>query len=126
MSEPVTCECGAHALTGEPVHPHFGVGRVQQAYCFECNMLLYWQDGKPVTQAMVPAVTSVPSRVTPLKKFELLSELRPPVPVALIVPPVIVLPTDGRTTMAIRYALSNNIGLGGHNGAVIFKRYDGD
>jgi len=26
----------------------------------------------------------------------------------------------------IRYALSNNIGLGGHNGAVIFKRYDGD
>jgi 3-oxoacyl-[acyl-carrier-protein] synthase II len=28
--------------------------------------------------------------------------------------------------MEIRYALSNNIGLGGHNGAVIFKRYDGD
>jgi 3-oxoacyl-(acyl-carrier-protein) synthase len=28
--------------------------------------------------------------------------------------------------LAIRYALSNNIGLGGHNGAVIFKRYDGD
>jgi 3-oxoacyl-[acyl-carrier-protein] synthase II len=28
--------------------------------------------------------------------------------------------------MAIRYALSNNIGLGGHNGAVIFKRYTGD
>ncbi len=27
---------------------------------------------------------------------------------------------------SIRYALSNNIGLGGHNGAVIFKRYDGD
>jgi len=26
----------------------------------------------------------------------------------------------------VRYALSNNIGLGGHNGAVIFKRYDGD
>jgi 3-oxoacyl-[acyl-carrier-protein] synthase II len=26
----------------------------------------------------------------------------------------------------IRYALSNNIGLGGHNGAVIFKRYTGD
>jgi len=26
----------------------------------------------------------------------------------------------------IRYGLSNNIGLGGHNGAVIFKRYDGD
>ncbi|MEO8208595.1 MAG: beta-ketoacyl-ACP synthase II [Chloroflexota bacterium] len=26
----------------------------------------------------------------------------------------------------LRYALSNNIGLGGHNGAVIFKRYDGD
>ena len=26
----------------------------------------------------------------------------------------------------IRYALSNNIGLGGHNGAVIFKRYEGD
>ena len=30
------------------------------------------------------------------------------------------------TGMAVRYALSNNIGLGGHNGAVIFKRYDGD
>ena len=30
------------------------------------------------------------------------------------------------TSMPVRYALSNNIGLGGHNGAVIFKRYDGD
>ena len=30
------------------------------------------------------------------------------------------------TPMPIRYALSNNIGLGGHNGAVIFRRYDGD
>ena len=30
------------------------------------------------------------------------------------------------TPMTVRYALSNNIGLGGHNGAVIFKRYDGD
>ncbi len=30
------------------------------------------------------------------------------------------------TPMPIRYGLSNNIGLGGHNGAVIFKRYDGD
>jgi 3-oxoacyl-[acyl-carrier-protein] synthase II len=29
------------------------------------------------------------------------------------------------TAMPVRYALSNNIGLGGHNGAVIFKRYDG-
>jgi beta-ketoacyl-acyl-carrier-protein synthase II len=29
-------------------------------------------------------------------------------------------------SMPIRYALSNNIGLGGHNGAVIFKRYEGD
>jgi len=28
--------------------------------------------------------------------------------------------------MPVRYALSNNIGLGGHNGAVIFRRYDGD
>ncbi|MEO8274416.1 MAG: beta-ketoacyl-ACP synthase II [Chloroflexota bacterium] len=28
--------------------------------------------------------------------------------------------------MPVRYALSNNIGLGGHNGAIIFKRYDGD
>jgi len=28
--------------------------------------------------------------------------------------------------MEIRYALSNNIGLGGHNGAIIFGRYDGD
>jgi len=26
----------------------------------------------------------------------------------------------------IRYALSNNIGLGGHNAAIIFKRYTGD
>ena len=26
----------------------------------------------------------------------------------------------------IRYALSNNIGLGGHNGAVVFKQYLGD
>lgn len=26
----------------------------------------------------------------------------------------------------LKYALSNNIGLGGHNAAVIFKRYDGD
>jgi beta-ketoacyl-acyl-carrier-protein synthase II len=30
------------------------------------------------------------------------------------------------TPLQIRYGLSNNIGLGGHNGAVIFKRYDGD
>jgi beta-ketoacyl-acyl-carrier-protein synthase II len=29
------------------------------------------------------------------------------------------------TRMPVRYALSNNIGLGGHNGAVIFKRWDG-
>ncbi|HVL54441.1 MAG TPA: beta-ketoacyl-ACP synthase II [Vitreimonas sp.] len=28
------------------------------------------------------------------------------------------------TPMPIRYALSNNIGLGGHNGAVVFKRYE--
>ena len=28
--------------------------------------------------------------------------------------------------MRIRYAMSDNIGLGGHNGAVIFKRYAGD
>ncbi len=28
--------------------------------------------------------------------------------------------------MPIRYAMSDNIGLGGHNGAVIFKRYAGD
>jgi 3-oxoacyl-(acyl-carrier-protein) synthase len=27
--------------------------------------------------------------------------------------------------MPIRYALSNNIGLGGHNSAIIFKRWDG-
>ncbi|HEX5241301.1 MAG TPA: beta-ketoacyl-ACP synthase II [Candidatus Limnocylindrales bacterium] len=33
---------------------------------------------------------------------------------------------DETLRMPIRYALSNNIGLGGHNGAVIFKRYDGD
>jgi len=30
------------------------------------------------------------------------------------------------TPFPIRYALSNNIGLGGHNGAVIFARFDGD
>jgi 3-oxoacyl-[acyl-carrier-protein] synthase II len=29
-------------------------------------------------------------------------------------------------SLPIRYALSNNIGLGGHNGAVIFKRFDGE
>jgi len=28
--------------------------------------------------------------------------------------------------MRIRYAMSDNIGLGGHNGAVIFKHYAGD
>jgi 3-oxoacyl-[acyl-carrier-protein] synthase II len=28
--------------------------------------------------------------------------------------------------LPIRHAMSNNIGLGGHNAAVIFKRYDGD
>ena len=28
--------------------------------------------------------------------------------------------------MRIRYAMSDNIGLGGHNGAIIFKHYDGD
>jgi 3-oxoacyl-(acyl-carrier-protein) synthase len=28
--------------------------------------------------------------------------------------------------LTVRHALSNNIGLGGHNGAIIFKRYDGD
>ncbi len=32
----------------------------------------------------------------------------------------------GSRSMQIRYAISDNIGLGGHNGAVIFKRYDGD
>lgn len=32
----------------------------------------------------------------------------------------------GSRAMQIRYALSDNIGLGGHNGAVIFKRYDDD
>ena len=29
-------------------------------------------------------------------------------------------------SMNIRYAISDNVGLGGHNGAVIFKRYEGD
>jgi 3-oxoacyl-[acyl-carrier-protein] synthase II len=29
------------------------------------------------------------------------------------------------TSMPIRHALSNNIGLGGHNAAIIFKRWDG-
>jgi 3-oxoacyl-[acyl-carrier-protein] synthase II len=33
-----------------------------------------------------------------------------------------------RTTVSreIRYAISDNVGLGGHNGAVIFKHYEGD
>jgi 3-oxoacyl-[acyl-carrier-protein] synthase II len=26
----------------------------------------------------------------------------------------------------IRYAISDNVGLGGHNGALIFKHYEGD
>jgi len=34
--------------------------------------------------------------------------------------------SGGPRAMEIRYAMSDNIGLGGHNGAVIFKRYDGD
>jgi 3-oxoacyl-[acyl-carrier-protein] synthase II len=34
------------------------------------------------------------------------------------------LPTEA-TPMTVRHALSNNIGLGGHNGAIIFKRFDG-
>ena len=29
-------------------------------------------------------------------------------------------------SMNIRYAISDNVGLGGHNGAVIFKHYEGD
>ena len=33
---------------------------------------------------------------------------------------------NAATPMRVRYALSNNIGLGGHNGAIIFKHYDGD
>ena len=33
--------------------------------------------------------------------------------------------TTEATPMLVRYALSNNIGLGGHNAAVIFKRWDG-
>ena len=34
--------------------------------------------------------------------------------------------SGGARSMEIRYAMSDNIGLGGHNGAVIFKRYEGD
>ena len=33
--------------------------------------------------------------------------------------------TTEATPMTVRYGLSNNIGLGGHNGAIIFKRWDG-
>jgi 3-oxoacyl-[acyl-carrier-protein] synthase II len=33
---------------------------------------------------------------------------------------------DETVRTQVRYALSNNIGLGGHNGAVIFKKYEGD
>ena len=32
---------------------------------------------------------------------------------------------DETVRLPVRYALSNNIGLGGHNGAVIFKRWEG-
>ncbi len=35
------------------------------------------------------------------------------------------IPTEA-VEMPVRAALSNNIGLGGHNAAVIFRRYDGD
>ena len=35
------------------------------------------------------------------------------------------IPTTARR-QEIRYAMSSNVGLGGHNGAVIFRRYDGD
>jgi 3-oxoacyl-(acyl-carrier-protein) synthase len=35
------------------------------------------------------------------------------------------IPTEA-VEMPVRAALSNNIGLGGHNAAVIFARYDGD
>jgi 3-oxoacyl-[acyl-carrier-protein] synthase II len=34
--------------------------------------------------------------------------------------------TGAARPMPIRYAMSDNVGLGGHNGAVIFKRYEGD
>ena len=33
--------------------------------------------------------------------------------------------TTEATPLEVRYALSNNIGLGGHNAAIIFKRWDG-
>jgi len=33
--------------------------------------------------------------------------------------------TNETIARPVRYALSNNIGLGGHNGAIIFKRWDG-
>jgi 3-oxoacyl-[acyl-carrier-protein] synthase II len=33
--------------------------------------------------------------------------------------------TTEATPMEVRHALSNNIGLGGHNAAIIFKRWDG-
>ena len=55
MGEQATCKCDAPILIGEPPHPRLGIGRVAQAYCFACDTLLYWQDGKPMTQAMVPA-----------------------------------------------------------------------
>jgi 3-oxoacyl-[acyl-carrier-protein] synthase II len=32
----------------------------------------------------------------------------------------------GTIEKPLRYALSNNIGLGGHNSALIFKHYAGD
>jgi 3-oxoacyl-[acyl-carrier-protein] synthase II len=33
---------------------------------------------------------------------------------------------ESSRSMPIRYAISDNVGLGGHNGAVIFKHYEGD
>jgi len=32
--------------------------------------------------------------------------------------------TDGARNVDVKYTLSNNLGFGGHNGTVVFKRFE--